>query len=143
MAKPTGNPNGRPPKPVDWAVFEQLCNIQCTHDEIASFFHIAKATLYEKVLVHYNEDFPTIYKRYSEGGKSSLRRRQYKLSEKNTSMAIWLGKQWLGQSDEQAKSTAPNHEFISSLLTYIHKLKGKIDMLENPNSEEKKDLPLN
>lgn len=91
---------GRPPKPIDWKIFEQLCNIQCTHDEIASFFQIAKATLYERAVKEYgDEDFPTIYKRFTEGGKCSLRRNQFKLSVKNAAMCIWLGKQYLGQKD--------------------------------------------
>lgn len=32
-------------------------------------------------------------------GKISLRRSQFQLAEKNASMAIWLGKQYLGQKD--------------------------------------------
>lgn len=32
-------------------------------------------------------------------GKISLRRSQWRLAEKNASMAIWLGKQYLGQRD--------------------------------------------
>lgn len=93
---------GRPPKPIDWTTFEKLCHLQCTHDEIASFFHITKDTLYDRALKEYEEDaFSTIYKRFAEGGKSSLRRYQFKLAEKNTAMAIWLGKNWLGQKDRE------------------------------------------
>ena len=32
-------------------------------------------------------------------GKISLRRKQWQLAEKSASMAIWLGKQYLGQRD--------------------------------------------
>lgn len=32
-------------------------------------------------------------------GKVSLRRTQFQLAEKNTGMAIWLGKQYLGQKE--------------------------------------------
>lgn len=90
---------GRPPKPIDWKIFEQLCHIQCTHEEIASFCHVARDTLYERVEKEYGETFPTVYKRFSEGGKSSLRRHQFRMAEKNCSMAIWLGKQYLGQKE--------------------------------------------
>jgi hypothetical protein len=43
--------------------------------------------------------FADTYKSKSQAGKSSLRRAQWKLAEKNASMAIWLGKQYLGQRD--------------------------------------------
>lgn len=33
-------------------------------------------------------------------GKISLRRAQFKLAKKSANMAIWLGKQWLGQQDK-------------------------------------------
>jgi hypothetical protein len=43
--------------------------------------------------------FADTYKSKSQVGKSSLRRAQWKLAEKNASMAIWLGKQYLEQKD--------------------------------------------
>lgn len=94
------NPVGRPPKEVDWSLFENLCGIQCTQSEICSVLKISHDVLITKIKAHYGDSFANIYKRYSEHGKSSLRRRQYKLSEKNAAMAIWLGKNWLGQSDK-------------------------------------------
>lgn len=112
---------GRPEKPIDWEKFEELCHIQCTHDEIASMCKVAKATLYERVEKHYGEDFPTIYKRYSEGGKSSLRRTQFKMANKNASMAIWLGKQYLGQKDREENTNQEASELIKKLIEEIKK----------------------
>lgn len=34
-------------------------------------------------------------------GKISLRRSQFRMAEVNPTMAIWLGKQYLGQTDKQ------------------------------------------
>ena len=102
MSAPKGNkfnPNGRPQKPIDWTQFEQLCELQCTQSEIASFLKVHPNTLSDRVLEHYGEDYSTTYKKYAECGKCSLRRHQFVLSKKNASMAIWLGKQWLGQKD--------------------------------------------
>ena len=43
----------------------------------------------------------------SAGGKRSLRRYQFDLAKTNATMAIWLGKQWLNQTDNpQAEETA-------------------------------------
>ena len=38
-------------------------------------------------------------KKYSAKGRTSLRRYQFKLAEKNAAMAIFLGKNYLGQKD--------------------------------------------
>lgn len=38
---------------------------------------------------------------HSVGGKISLRRWQFKMAEHSVPMAIWLGKQYLGQRDSQ------------------------------------------
>jgi hypothetical protein len=97
--QPTGNPVGRPPKPINWEEFEKLCEMQCTQSEIASFFKIHPETLSTRVGQEYGEDYSIVYKKNSESGKCSLRRAQFKLAMKNSSMAIWLGKQWLGQKD--------------------------------------------
>ena len=86
-------PAGRPKKEIDYATVEKLANIQCTQTEIASFLGISARTLQR------DEEFLKIYQKGQENGKMSLRRIQYKLAEKNTTMAIWLGKQYLGQKD--------------------------------------------
>ena len=43
--------------------------------------------------------FAEAFKKYSDKGKMSLRRTQFKLAERSASMAIWLGKQMLDQED--------------------------------------------
>ena len=66
--KPTGNPNGRPEKEINWEMFEDLCSFQCTMSEIASFFKISKPTLITSTKKHYGESFLTVYKQFSEKG---------------------------------------------------------------------------
>lgn len=84
---------GRPKKEIDYDTVEKLANIQCTQEEIASFLELSVRTLQR------DEEFCRIYKKGQENGKMSLRRIQYKLAERNPTMAIWLGKQYLGQRD--------------------------------------------
>lgn len=91
--------SGRPRAEINWETFESLCGIQCTQTEIASVLKVHVDTLRDRTAEHYQEDFSTVYKKFSEGGKCSLRRNQFMLSKTNASMAIWLGKQWLGQTD--------------------------------------------
>lgn len=109
--KPTGKPTGRPEKSIDWNQFEQLCALQCIQTEIASMLKINPDTLRDRAIAHYGEDYSTLFKRFSENGKCSLRRNQFVLSKKNASMAIWLGKIWLGQKDpgfDETKESALN-----------------------------------
>jgi hypothetical protein len=40
-----------------------------------------------------------VYKRFAAAGNASLRRSQFKMAEKSVPMAIFLGKNWLNQSD--------------------------------------------
>ena len=49
----------------------------------------------------------------------SLRRIQYKLAEKNTSMAIFLGKQYLGQRDNVE---VKNPEELNKVTELLNKL---------------------
>ena len=97
--KPTGKPTGRPIIEIDWKIFEQLCHMHCTQSEIAGWFHCSPDTIERRVEEKYRESFAEIYKKFSEGGKCSLRRKQWHLAEKNAAMAIWLGKNNLGQRD--------------------------------------------
>ena len=88
-------------KPIDWTTFEQLCALQCTQSEMAAFLKINVDTLHDRSVEQYGMPYSEIYKKYSEVGKCSLRRYQFVLAKKNTAMAIWLGKQWLGQRDRE------------------------------------------
>jgi len=86
--------------------FESLCNLQCTLDEIAGFFKCSSDTIERWCKRTYNQSFADTYKVYSQNGKISLRRLQFKLAEKSYAMAIWLGKQYLGQTDKIEATTS-------------------------------------
>lgn len=92
----------RPRIEINKEHFESLCSIQCTLQEIASFFKCSEDTIERWCKRELEMSFADAYKRYSVGGKISLRRWQFKSAEHgNTSMLIWLGKQYLGQTDRQ------------------------------------------
>ena len=97
---------GAPRKEIDFEQFEELCKIQCVKCEIAAVFKMKEETLQARVKEHYGETFSCIYKELSKGGLSSLRRAQWSkgVNEKNTAMLIWLGKQYLGQTDKVEKT---------------------------------------
>ena len=116
--KPTGNPNGRPRKEIDEKTFKNLCAIQCTEAEIAGIFECDEDTVHAWCKRTFGMTFSDVYKRYSDQGKASLRRMQMKLAEKNAAMAIFLGKNLLGQTDK-VEQTVMEVEDLSSLAEML------------------------
>ena len=94
-----GKKMGRPLTQIDKDIFENICGIQCTLSEIASVFRCSEDTVERWCKREYGERFADVHKRYAERGKMSLRRMQWKLAEKSPAMAIFLGKNLLGQRD--------------------------------------------
>lgn len=91
---------GRPKKEIDQTQFEKLCAICCTQKEIADFFDCSIDTINRWCKRTYKLTFADTYEKKSAPGKISLRRWQFKAAEAgNTSLLIFLGKQYLGQSD--------------------------------------------
>lgn len=90
---------GRPKKEISKEQFEKLCGLQCTKDEIAGFFNCSPDTIENFCKSTYKGTFSATYKIYSASGRISLRRYQFKLAEKSAAMAIFLGKNMLGQKD--------------------------------------------
>ena len=89
----------RPRKEIDQKQFENLCGLQCTLEEICGWFDVTDKTLDSWCKRTYDASFSEVFKQKRGTGKISLRRSQWRLAEKNASMAIWLGKQYLGQRD--------------------------------------------
>ena len=85
---------------IDKKQFENLCGLQCTILEICDFFAVDDKTLNSWCKNTYGMTFSEIFKIKRGKGQISLRRTQWKLAEKNASMAIFLGKQYLGQTDK-------------------------------------------
>lgn len=84
---------GRPKFKIDYKVVEKLSSIMCTQQEIASVLGCSRDTLLR------DKQFCDIYKKGLDNGRMSLRRTQFKIAQTNCSMAIFLGKQYLGQKD--------------------------------------------
>ncbi|HCH92378.1 MAG TPA: hypothetical protein DE061_01605 [Clostridiales bacterium] len=90
---------GRPRIEINKEEFEKLCALLCSEEEIASWFDVSVDTLCRWCKREYGVTFAEIYKTKSEKGRIALRRYQFKLAEKYPAMAIFLGKQYLGQRD--------------------------------------------
>lgn len=116
---------GRPRKEISEVEFEKLCSLQCTEEEIAGWFNCSVDTIENWCKRTYNETFSETYKKYSAGGKLTLRRNMLRLSEKSAVMAIFLAKNWLGMTDNV--EVKADTSLMQSLL----------DVVSNKDSEKK------
>ena len=107
---------------IDKKQFENLCGLQCTINEVCDFFDVEDDTLNSWCKKTYGTTFSEVFKQKRGKGQISLRRMQWKLAEKNPTMAIFLGKQYLGQkdkieyTDDGMKSINENINNIANLL---------------------------
>lgn len=100
----------------DWEKIENACEIQCTGEEIAGIMGFSYDTLERKIKEKFGMSAADWIKSKSQGGRASLRRLQWKSANNgNTSMLIWLGKQYLGQTDKNDMSIGG---IVSPRLTY-------------------------
>lgn len=113
---------GRPRKEIDRLQFERLCGIQCTEEEIAGVFDCSVDTIENWCKRTYESKFSEVYKIYSASGKASLRRTQFKLAERSAAMAIFLGKQYLGQKNMVEYE---DKEALSRLDAILHGINDK------------------
>ena len=83
-------------------VITALAQVMCTDEEIAACLDTTVETLHSAL----NEPiFSECIKKGAREGKASLRRNQFRLAKTNPAMAIFLGKQYLGQKDHPEEET--------------------------------------
>ena len=94
---------GRPRKEIDEEQVRQLASIGCTHTEIAAVLGCCARTL--------ERNFVNAIKEGQERLKTSLRRWQYESAKSgNVTMQIWLGKQYLGQTEKVASQLSGSND---------------------------------
>lgn len=87
---------------INWEEFDKLCALQCTLNEIASWFDCSEDTIERRVKEKWGIKFAEYYAQKRGKGKISLRRKQFETAMAgNVTMLIWLGKQMLNQRDKQ------------------------------------------
>ena len=122
----TGTPpkTGRPCKEINQKSFENLCFSQCTQSEICAVLDADWNTITRWCKRTYKVTFAEAQKKYSENGKAGLRRTQLKMAEKSAAMAIWCGKQYLGQVDHDRNQTESINQAARDLISAADKIAG-------------------
>ena len=116
-------PVGRPRKDLtdkEWEMLLSMLRINCTQVECCSVLDMDDDTLERNIAERGGVNFSQLYKRYAGQGKTSLRRMQYTSAEAgNVTMQIWLGKQWLGQTDKNEIKQETMHTVNEALVEQI------------------------
>ena len=100
----------RPKKQIDPELFDKLCGLQCSLNEIASFFEVSNKTIERWCKDTFDKPFAEVFADKRVIGKIALRRIQWRLAEKSPQMAIFLGKNYLGQKDHIAAEITSSAE---------------------------------
>lgn len=108
--------SGRHKLKIDWGLVQYLAHIHCTPQEIAAAIGIHYNTLWQRCAQEHGRPWGEVYAEWKDGGKASLRHKQWQLAESNASMAIYLGKNYLGQTDGLDMDKAK--EFIQEIVNY-------------------------
>lgn len=107
-----------PPRPIIMSQVFYWMDLGAPAEEIAGSFHISVDTLHNKLKETYGMSFSELKEKSCGAAKLKLRNNQFRMSEKNASMAIWLGKNWLAQKDPDKHETnvfVNNKEFYEAM----------------------------
>lgn len=89
---------------IDWEEFHKLASYDCSQKEIADFFGISPETLENRYFDEYGEKLSGFWDKKKGTAKVKVKKAQFKLMESGgpgaVAMAIFLGKQYLGQNDK-------------------------------------------
>jgi hypothetical protein len=122
------HPGGRPRLTFDLRLVEDLGKIQSTHAELAAVLDCHLETVRDRL--KNDPEFSAAYEKGLENGKSSLRRIQWKAAlSGNTTMQIWLGKQYLCQRDSRQEI---EYRDQTEAIHEVEELRALIGVLASP-----------
>lgn len=91
---------GPEPKTINWELFHKLAEFQCTQREIADALSVSVDTLERACERELGVKLADLWEQKKGAGRARLRKIQWNLAPQSAGMAIFLGKQLLGQKNE-------------------------------------------
>ena len=116
---------GRPRVEIKWADMEQLCQMQCTKEEVAFWFKCSVDTILRAIKRTYGIDWKEYFKHYSQGGKIALRRSLWQKKDKSDRILLALSEQHLGFKSKMDITTGGDKMNMPPPV-----------IIENPNNDE-------
>lgn len=111
-----------PARPIELKQVLYWMDLGATQEEIAGAHYVSVDTLHRRLVEHTGCNFAELKIKACGTAKIKLRNNQYRMSETNAAMGIWLGKQWLGQRDIPVEIQEFNGK-LAELLERLDKIK--------------------
>lgn len=115
-----------PPKKIDFEAVLYWIDLGATAADIAGFFRVGVNTLDRRLREYLGMGFGELKEKVCGTVKIQLRKNQFEMSRKNATMAIWLGKQWLGQKENVSE--------LKDLV--VHELRAGIRQISQESGSE-------
>jgi hypothetical protein len=108
---------GRPQIEIDWDRLDKLGQLQCTQEEISWFFEVSVDTLDRACKREKDKSFAEYLKEKRGKGRIRLRQKQMEMAlNGNVPLLIFLGKQYLNQSDKVDSKTITKTETADKVI---------------------------
>ena len=125
---------GRPEKPINWKVVDDLLIAGCNQTEVAGYLEIHQDTLRNRLVAEKGVEYSIYSAEKRSKGESLLRAQQFakaigKSKEGDNMMLIWLGKNRLDQTDAPKQDISLNETNIDQTLD-MAKIKSENLMLK-------------
>lgn len=105
---------GRPRKEVDFDIAEKAAALMCTGEEIAHLCEVSYDTLERRIKELGYKNFAEWFGEKSAPGLKALRRWQFDAAKKGSAaMLIWLGKQYLKQTDKMEQTNKDEKVYVN------------------------------
>lgn len=119
------HPGGRPRSIINQKQFEELCKIQCSEEEICAVLDVDDKTLTKWCKETYDKSFSEIFAVKRTGGRTSLRRAQWKSAVEllNPTMLKFLGVNHLGQSEKPKEEDNSAEVILRNIQTLAEVMK--------------------
>jgi hypothetical protein len=113
-AKPGAGKPGLKPRIMDWEKIGKMFSLGCTIGEVCNIEMLSDDWLRTLCERDNNCTLSDFVAKHRDKGKVSLRRAQYDsaVNRNSVPMQIWLGKNWLGQTDKIVHSTGDTKPLI-------------------------------
>lgn len=108
---------------IDINAFKNLCGLQCTKAEMASFFGCSQYAIDKWCKETFDgKGYIDVWEEFSQVGKVSLRRTLWKLAEKDVRAALFLAKNYLALSDQPSQTY--DNEAAESIKRLVEVIEG-------------------
>lgn len=124
----------RPEIPIDWDKVDHLLKAGCLGTEVAAVFGMHCETFYDRVVKKHGIGFTEFMQQKRSSGDSVIRSKQYeKALEGSETMLIWLGKNRLGQRNEDKLSLVTDEQKakLDNTMDMVDYLQKKKEQAEN------------